>query len=164
MSIPYWLYVHSNKNSRLESNVLREQRELIQKLVEEKRINDQRFRQLTNALESSSLSDDETLTDEREVPMSSASVNSASSAENFRHKELSVYCDLIAKMLSDIDACKSDLDSARHFRINNSVFGMNTMELRYFEFTHGRMASDFIRTRVPQLYDRYVLQCVLLHD
>ena len=124
--------------------------------MEEKRRNERRFRQLTNALESSNISDDETLTEEREPSMSSTSVNAMSHPESFRSKELRVYCDLIAKMLSDIDACKSDLESARHLRIATSISNMNSVELGYFDFTHGRMAADFIRTRVPKLYDRYV--------
>lgn len=130
--------------------------------MEEKRINDQRFRQLTNALDSSSISDDETLTDERDP--SSASVDAAPDPESFASKELRVYCDLIEKMLSDIDSCKSEIETSRHLRITSSVFTMNTRELVYFEFTHGGLAGDYMRTRFRQLYDRYVLHCVLLLD
>jgi hypothetical protein len=130
----------SNDGSRHESSILQEQRELIQTLLEEKRVNDKRFRQLTERLEFCSDSDEETLIEEREPPS----------------RELRKYCHLIAKMLSDIDACKSDLESARNRRMTTDIFGMHAVELEHFESTHGRKAVDFIRNRVSQLYDGYV--------
>lgn len=158
MSITHILrFICTNESSRSESSVLEEQRELIQTLMEEKRLNDKRFRQLTESLESSSFSDDETLAGDREPPTGSSSIN-IQSRPSGTSIELSKYCKLIAKMLSDIDNCKADLDSARHDRMATGILDMHAVESRHFELSHGPKTVRWIKNRVSSLYDQYVFE------
>lgn len=154
----YYFFLESsytNENSRSESNVLQEQRELIQTLIEEKRLNDKRFRQLTESLESSSFSNDEILQGNRESPIGSTSIH-IQAGRSGNSTELSKYCKLIVRMLSDVDKCKSDLKSDRHSRIATGILDLHEVEARHFEFSHGPNTVRWIKNCVSSLYHQFV--------
>jgi hypothetical protein len=51
--------------------------------------------------------------------------------------ELESHCLLIQTLLHEIDACRSNLEQARHLRIRNGLVNVHSTEALLFQHTHG---------------------------
>lgn len=140
----------TDNSSRLDSKILQEQRELIQTLMNEKRSTDERFRELKKTLEVSKTIDDYS-SQPRPRDLESSTISLATIGASLPvppRDDLEEYFNLITKILSDIDTCKSDLDSARYRRISGSAWDIHSAEIRHIETTHGRSASEWLQRHV----------------
>lgn len=138
------------ESSRLDSKILQDQRDLIQTLMDEKRSTDKRFRGLTKTLQISKTIDDHS-SQPRPRDLDSSTISFAAIDASLPvppRDDLEKYFNLITKILSDIDACKLDLESSRYHRISDSAWAIHSAEIGHFETTHGRSATEWLQRQI----------------
>jgi hypothetical protein len=123
------------KNSRAESTALEDQRILMQKLVEKKKADENQSEYLQQVLEATK----DMLPDDI-FPSGQGTAD-----------ELLIYCSLIQRIISQIDACQSSLGQARYSRIQNGIFRLHSDEVVQSELTHGPRVAQFLKGRFSNL-------------
>ncbi|GFF51665.1 polyamine oxidase [Aspergillus lentulus] len=120
--------------SRAESSVLKEQRGLIQVLVEEKKASEARFDQLVKALESVDVNSHGSAGQDTLPPYESL-------AQEDALRELRTYHQLVKQLLQEVDACRSGIERSRHLRIRNGVVKLHAAEVEEFRRVHGEIVT-----------------------
>ncbi|PWY88096.1 hypothetical protein BO94DRAFT_465213 [Aspergillus sclerotioniger CBS 115572] len=122
--------------SRADLSTLEEQRSLIQKLVEEKKQNDQRFENLSQALGACIVTNFMTINGSR--------------SEDTLSAELRAYNRLLGLILSEIDTYQSTLEQTRYQRVRNGILDIHSKEISHIRVSHGDMAADALNDRVAK--------------
>lgn len=116
--------------------------------MHEKKSTDERFRELKKSLEPSITMDDYA-SQPRNPGSPTISLSTIGTSLPVQPgDDLEKYVQLITKILSDIDACKSDLEGTRYRRISSSAWDIHFAEIEHFETTHGRSASEWLQDQV----------------
>jgi hypothetical protein len=120
--------------SRAESSVLKEQRGLIQVLVEEKKASEARFDQLVKALESVDVNSHGSTGQDTLPPYESL-------AQEDALRELRTYHQLVKRLLQEVDACRSGIERSRYSRFRNGVVKVHAAEVEGFRRAHGEIVT-----------------------
>ncbi|KAB8069368.1 hypothetical protein BDV29DRAFT_182867 [Aspergillus leporis] len=120
-------------DSRAESNIHNEQRALIQTLAEERRATDEQPSSATLEMTSATLLANPSMPSDDDL--SPVDVLSA---------ELEAYFSLVQRLISEIDACQSDLEQTQHCRIRNGVLKIHSEEIDQAEISHGQEVACFL--------------------
>ncbi|KAH1484994.1 hypothetical protein KXV81_003680 [Aspergillus fumigatus] len=120
--------------SRAESSVLKEQRGLIQVLVEEKKASEARFDQLVKALESADINHHGSGGPDTLPPYEFL-------AQEDALRELRTYHQLVKRLLHEVDACRSGIERSRYARFRNGVVKVHAAEVEGFRRAHGEIVT-----------------------
>lgn len=131
----------TNRYSKSESPLLKEQRELINLLVEEKKANEDKYTNLQKAIESAQVNNHfQALT-----PSISQDTASTTSTAYDPSTEVKEYYTLVKNLLERVDACKYTLDPSRHRRIRYGVMNVHLAEEKLFRSVDEEKLSQLIR-------------------
>lgn len=131
--------IYAGQVRRQEAEAKREeQKEIIEILADEKRVNDKRYQQLTNAIEAADT--------QRSPPTAEKGITSFMAMpqqDNIHNsdepipEELEQYANLIKSLLTSVDQMKLALDQARYRRIKQGVLTIHDRETRSFQSENG---------------------------
>ncbi|KAL4896813.1 hypothetical protein BDV59DRAFT_199158 [Aspergillus ambiguus] len=127
--------------SRAESAVLQDQRALIQALVEQKKVYDQQFDKLNDAIISGKVGSSFHTSTSSPDPMFSGNAADLGAIP----EEIRRYYALVQELLRQVDQCKSDLGERRHLRIRNGLVNVHSAELVRFELDYGRRSCQIFQ-------------------
>ncbi|KAL4732822.1 hypothetical protein BDV11DRAFT_176312 [Aspergillus similis] len=128
------MYARQLRKRKAKSTLL-DQRGLIQTLIEERRVNDHKFKYLSNSLLSVGTNKDNSY---HEPYQSASSEQQLASLP----RQLEEYYNLIRKLLCDIDAYQYSLEQSQHLRIRNGVVNIHSTEALLFQGIYGRAAQQ----------------------
>lgn len=131
----------TDRYSKSESPLLKEQRELINILVAEKKANEDKYANLQKALQSSQVNNHfQALS----PSISRDSVSTTSTAYD-PSTELQEYYTLFRDLLDRVDACKYTFEPSRHRRIRNGIMDLNLAEESLFQSANRQKPSQLAR-------------------
>ncbi|ODM20260.1 hypothetical protein SI65_03313 [Aspergillus cristatus] len=126
---------------RSESPLLKEQRELINILVAEKKANEDKYANLQKAIQSAQVNNHfQALS-----PSISRDTASTTSTAYDPSTELQEYYTLFRDLLDRVDACKYTFEPSRHRRIRNGVMDLNLAEAPLFQSVNRQKPSQLAR-------------------
>ncbi|KAE8350048.1 hypothetical protein BDV28DRAFT_159955 [Aspergillus coremiiformis] len=148
------------------TSALREQRELIQTLIEERKGNDLRFQNLNNPVRSLPVSGEPSLAQIAASPYMGFHYMPGKpmpESDDIPSDELGKYYRLIKTILSAIDTCKPEIERARYVRIRTGVLNIHSSEIAQLEVTHGREVAEFFSRRADELVTEYVFLTIIFN-
>lgn len=132
----------TDKYSKSESPLLKEQRELINLLVAEKKANEDKYTNLQKAIESVQVNNHfQALS----PSISQDTASTTSTAYDPLPTEIKEYYALFRDLLDRVDACKYTLEPSRHRRIRNGVMDLNLAEETLFQSVNRQKLSQLAR-------------------
>ncbi|KAK2768674.1 hypothetical protein FQN54_000530 [Arachnomyces sp. PD_36] len=126
--------------SRAESRTLTDQRDLIKELVEKKKADESKIESLKD-LFAKSLNTQNAPQDDK-LPLAPVS------------EKLQMYCSLVQRIISQIDACQSSLEQTQYFRVRNGILQIHQAEISQSEITDGHEVAQFLRERLAILFNK----------
>lgn len=131
----------TDRYSKSESPLLKEQRELINHLVAEKKTNEDNYTNLQKAIELAQVNNQfSTLT-----PSTSCDTASTTSAAYVPATEVKEYYTLFKNLFERVDACKYTLEPNRHRRIRNGIRDVHLAEEMLFQSVDAQKLQQFLR-------------------
>ena len=127
------------EKSRAESSALSEQHTLIQELLEKERSNENQSRSSTQVLAATQT--------ENNIPL-----DDIFSSSKEHPAELRIYCSLVQRIISQIDACQSGLEQAQYSRVRNGILRIHSREIIQSEIKHGPWVAQILKERFAHLY------------
>ena len=137
--------------SRTEPTALKDQRELIQSLLDHKKVTERRFEEMTRALEGAKLNNDQPKSLQPEHFMCASTLPTPT--EN-PLAALGKYYLLVKKLLQDVDSYRAGLERSQHSRVRNGVLRIHNEEIEHMEVSHGPQMAQMFRNRIYELSDR----------
>ncbi|KAE8144572.1 hypothetical protein BDV25DRAFT_166527 [Aspergillus avenaceus] len=129
--------------SRSESTLLQEQRDLVQTLIDEKRMNEQRFHDLSRALESA-----------KSLPTVQFQVLNIPGPDTTADKlpdDLKQYYLLMKQILTEVENWKPVLEIYRYSRLRAAILNFHSVEASLVEQTHSPSTASILREGIYQL-------------
>lgn len=136
---PCIMLMLTNRYSKSESPLIKEQRELINLLVAEKKANEEKYTNLKTAIESVQVNN------HFQALSSSISQDTASTTSTACDPlptEIKEYQILFRDLLDRVDACKYTLEPSRHRRIRSGVMDLNLAEEILFQSANRQNLSQ----------------------
>lgn len=131
----------TNRCSKSESPLLKEQQELIKLLVAEKKANEDKYTNLQKAIESAQVNNHfQALT-----PSISCDTASTTSTAYDPSAEVNEYYVLVKNLLERVDACKYTLEPNRHQRIRNGIMDVHLAEEKLLQSVDEEKLSRLVR-------------------